>query len=257
MTVDEIRNLLSQGKKLSDDAVLRGLENLAGEHLGRLSEEMVADQMPRLLARLRLIRREARSGPAGVAAAKTDLRLLRAQTAYAAAPRDGGAGITRELKDLLDVAFNPLLSGDKLDGLDDLVVFLESLYGYAYFHHHVGRARRRSELRRRRKEEAAGGEGKPARPEREHRGEGKGEGRPGEPRGEGKPGEPRRKRRRDRGPRSGGPEAPGREGVPAGEAAPEPFGAGAQPTAAPAEDGGGPAAEPPAAVPPEAGPVHP
>jgi hypothetical protein len=265
MTVDEIRSLVAAGKRLSDEAVLKGLENLAGEHLGRLSESLVADQLPRALNRVRLVRRNLaaageKPSDAAVEAAKADLRLLRAHAAFAAAPREAGARAGREFKELVDAVVNPLIASPTTAGLDDLVVFLEALYAYGFYHFHVARARRRSELRRKRREGEDGG-GRPARPE------GKGERRRdqggGGGQGQGEGGEKaggERGERGDRGPRGDRPRRRDRDrnrpprdrNQPAGEGA-APFGEGTPG----AEGGAAPSPAPDAAPAPAPAPAAP
>lgn len=233
MTVDELRNLLSQGRRLSEEVVLRGVDDLTGEHMGRLGEDLVSDQLPRVLARARLARRElaAAGGAASeeaIEAVRTDLRRIKAQVALAAAPRETGARVPREFKELMDACLNPLLAAGPewlARGLDDLVIYLESVASHAVFHHHVFKARKRSEMRRRRLEEQGG----PPRRD-DHRGE-RGERGPRGPGGE--RGDRPRGERPPRGNRHGG-----RGGPDAGHDGPPPEGQG--PDAGGPEGGSGP-----------------
>lgn len=221
MTVDELRHLLSQGRRFTDEAVLRGVERLAEEHLGRLTDALVADELPRCLNQVRLIRRDLEAGGAGaVDAARTSLRVLKARTAYSAAPRESGARVGREYKELIDACLAPLLIDCSVAGIDDLTLFLETLRSYAHFHHQLARARRRSELRKRRREEQAGPRpgGEPV------RGPGPdGGGASGPPRGDRSGRRDRRRRRPEHGPGAGSdaPADPGAVTVDSG-AAPTP-----------------------------------
>jgi hypothetical protein len=237
MTVEELRHLLSQGRRLTDEPVLRGVERLCEEHLGRLGEPLVSDELPRCLHQVRLIRRELEAGGDGAAeSARSALRVLKARTAFAAAPREGGARVGREYKELIDVCLTPLLADCTAGGAADLAVFLESVYSYCHFHHHLARARRRSELRKRRREEqAARGPGEPGRPPSADGGPG--EGGPGQP---GRGG--RRRRRRDRGP--GGPGGPVGAAPSEGAAPAESAATPTDSAPAPAQPAGEPAAPP-------------